>query len=169
MTSWDPQAPSRGYCTFRLDGRLYGLPLETVREISPLTDCTQIPRAPAAIAGCVSIRGQIHLALDLRVLLALPGPAPVRDRRLVLIHPTVAPALGVLVDELDEIVFAEGLRDEPTPTFDSPDPIRGGNDLLCRRCQLPGELLAILDPRRFLPWVERAITLSTDGLLTCPT
>lgn len=169
MTTWDPQAPARGYCTFRLDGRLYGLPIETVREVSTTTDCTRVPRAPRAIAGCVSIRGQIHLALDLRVLLGLTGPAPVHTRRLVLIQPAVAPALGVLVDELGEIVFAAGLREEPVTSSDTPDPARGGADLICRRCQLPGELLAVLDPRRFLPWVEQAFSSSTDGLPTCPT
>lgn len=154
-------APPRAYCTFRLDGLLYGLPLETVREVGTLTECTPVPRAPEAIAGCVNIRGQIHLALDLRVLLGLTGPAPKHDRPLVLLQPAVAPATGVMVDTLGEIVFADNLREELVPAPEFPDPMRGGTDLICRRCQLPTELLAVLDPRRFLPWVERAISLAT--------
>jgi len=160
---------SSAYCTFRLAGGLYGFPIETVREVSAITECTRVPRAPAAIAGCVNIRGQIHLALDLRVVLGLGGVTAGADRRLVLLKAQVAPALGVLVDELGEIVFADGLREELVPNPESPDPARGGSDLICRRCQLAGELLAVLDPRRLLPWVDRAFSPESDGLSTCPT
>jgi chemotaxis signal transduction protein len=57
---------------FRLDGALYALPVERVREIVRLRPITPVPRVPAAVRGVISLRGQVIQVIDLRARLALP-------------------------------------------------------------------------------------------------
>lgn len=144
------------YCTFRTAGRLFGISILDVREVTTETLCTRIPHAPDEVAGYVNIRGHIHLALDLRTLLGLPGrPEPV-DQRLVLFKSTTGPAFGILVDEIADIVAVASADTEELLPPTGETQVIGRSELVIRVCRLPDELLTILEPRRFLPIVETA-------------
>ncbi len=147
------------YCTFRVAGRLFGVPIRDVREVTTETTCTRIPHAPAEVAGYVNIRGHIHLALELRRLLGLPSGSPGQDHRLVLFQPAVGTAFGVLVDEVGDIVTVEEAQSEELATSAAEVSVAERAHLVTRLCKLPDGLLAVLDPRRFLPLVEQALTL----------
>lgn len=145
------------YCTFRTGGHLFGVPVLDVREVTTETNCTRIPHAPVEVAGYVSIRGHIYLALNLRCLLGLTGAPELLDRCMVLFKPTVGPAFGILVDEIGDIV---AVPKSSTKTLINHRADSSHDDrfsvLVERVCTLPGELLAVLDPRRFLPFVEES-------------
>jgi len=146
------------YCTFRVDRRLFGVPIRDVREVTTETTSTRIPHAPPEVAGYVNIRGHIHLALDLRRLLGLPAGTTGQDHRLVLFQPGVGAAFGVLVDEVGDIVTVEESESEELATSAADLSVAERAHLVTRLCKLPDELLAVLDPRRFLPLVEQALT-----------
>ena len=59
------------YCTFRLDGHLFGVPVETVQEVLRHQSMTVVPLAPAEVSGLLNLRGQIVVTVDLRVRLGL--------------------------------------------------------------------------------------------------
>jgi purine-binding chemotaxis protein CheW len=145
------------YCTFRVADRLFGVPIRTVREVTTETTCTRIPHAPAEVAGYVNIRGHIHLALDLRRLLGFPAGANGQHRRLVLFQAGVGTAFGVLVDEVGDIVSVDETHTEDLTPASGDLALADRGHLVTRLCKLPAELLAILDPRRFLPLVEQAL------------
>lgn len=146
------------YCTFRVDRRLFGVPIRDVREVTTETTSTRIPHAPPEVAGYVNIRGHIHLALDLRRLLGLPAGTTGQDHRLVLFQPGVGAAFGVLVDEVGDIVTVEESESEDLATSAADLSVAERAHLVTRLCKLPNELLAVLDSRRFLPLVEQALT-----------
>jgi len=146
------------YCTFRVDRRLFGVPIRDVREVTTETTSTRIPHAPPEVAGYVNIRGHIHLALDLRRMLGLPAGTRGQDHRLVLFQPGVGAAFGVLVDEVGDIVTVEETHSEDLATSAADLSVAERAHLVTRLCKLPDELLAVLDPRRFLPLVEQALT-----------
>lgn len=60
------------YCTFRLAGQLFGLPVEGVQEILRAQPLTPVPLAADSVRGLMNLRGLIVLAIDLRRRLALP-------------------------------------------------------------------------------------------------
>ena len=60
------------FCTFEAAGRLFGVPIEDIKEVTAEVHCTGIPHTPDCVRGYVNIRGQIILALDLKRLLKLP-------------------------------------------------------------------------------------------------
>jgi chemotaxis signal transduction protein len=71
----------------------------------------------------------------------------------------VGTAVGVLVDEVGDIVTVEETQSEDLTTSASDLSVAERSQLVTRLCKLSGELLAVLDPRRFLPLVEHALTV----------
>src|SRR4051812_6026359 len=93
----------RLFCTFRVDGRLFGVDILDVKEVTAETTCTRVAHAPDEVLGLVNIRGHIYLALDLCRLLGMPATVVTAESRLVLFKPSVGSAFGVVVDQIGEI------------------------------------------------------------------
>ena len=94
---------SEKFCTFEAAGRLFGVPLMDIKEVTAEINCTAIPHAPSCVRGYVNIRGQIILGLDLRELLRLPNDQDTRAQRLVIFKTAIGPAFGLLVDEVGDV------------------------------------------------------------------
>ena len=62
---------SQQFCTFLLDGYLFGVPVPQVQEVIRFQPMTPVPLAPPAVKGMINLRGQIVLAIDLRRRLSL--------------------------------------------------------------------------------------------------
>jgi purine-binding chemotaxis protein CheW len=153
----------RLFCTFRLDGRLFGVDILDVKEVTAETTHTRVAHAPDEVLGLVNIRGHIYLALDLRRLLGMPATDVTIDSRLLLFKSSVGSAFGVVVDEISEIQAADANRIEPFTRNNQET--AGTNvhrvDLIDSVCKLAGELLVVLDPRRFLAVVEHKLAVTT--------
>jgi purine-binding chemotaxis protein CheW len=152
------------YCTFRLAGRLFGVNVLDVKEISAATTFTTIPHAPPEVCGYVSLRGQIHLLLDLRQMLGLERAELTHASRLVLFKPSIGDAFGVLVDTVGDIIRLGGDQIEPRAPADGQE----GGDLLAGVGELEDELVILLEPRRFLPGLQRPRRTQPHGALTFP-
>src|SRR4051794_1490843 len=147
----------RLFCTFRVDGRLYGVDILDVKEVTAGTTCTRVAHAPDEVLGLVNIRGHIYLALDLRRLLGMPATELTAESRLLLFKPSVGGAFGVVVDEISEIQTADPSRIEAFTRSDQATVATNVRrvDLIDAVCRLAGELLVVLNPRRFLAVVEQ--------------
>jgi purine-binding chemotaxis protein CheW len=156
-------ATERLFCTFRVDGRLFGVDILDVKEVSAETTCTRVAHAPDEVLGLVNIRGHIYLALDLRRLLGLSATVVTADSRLVLFKPSVGSAFGVVVDEISDIRAADPDRIEPFRRADreSAGEVAARADLVDSVCQLADEVLVVLDPGRFLPVVEQSLAVNS--------
>jgi purine-binding chemotaxis protein CheW len=151
------------FCTFRVDDRLFGVDILDVKEVTAETTSTRVAHAPDEVLGLVNIRGHIYLALDLRRLLGLPATVVTGDSRLVLFKPSVGHAFGVVVDEISDIRTVDAGRMEPFTRTDreSAAAIAVRADLIVCVCQLDGELLVVLAPRRFLAMIEQGLSATT--------
>src|SRR3546814_6326109 len=63
------------HCTFRVAGLDFGVAVEDVQEVLRHQEMTPVPRPPEAVRGLINLRGQIVIALDLRLRLGLPARA----------------------------------------------------------------------------------------------
>jgi purine-binding chemotaxis protein CheW len=146
------------FCTLRLAGRLFGVSIHEVKEVNPETRCTRIPHTPPTVAGYANLRGQIHLIVDLRQLLALSAIAVTPESRLLIFKPQVADQLGVLVDQVGDIVAV---------TNDQLEPWRGDphapSELIERVAKLNGELLLILSARQIVQVVATTLRMKDEG------
>ena len=155
-------AVPRSFCTFRVDGHLFGVDILDVKEVTTETTTTRIAHAPEEVLGLVNIRGHIYLALDLRRLLGMPGAQVTAESRLVLFKPTVGAAFGVVVDEISEIHRVAS--DKIESYVSTQDEVVASKvsrvDLISAVCRLPDELLVVLNPQRFLSVVEQDLAQS---------
>ena len=95
-----------------MNGRLFGVDILDVKEVTAETTFTRVAHAPDEVLGLVNIRGHIYLALDLRRLLGMPATVVTGDSRLVLFKPSVGNAFGVVVDEISDIQTVDASRIE---------------------------------------------------------
>ena len=144
-------------CTFYLGGRLFGVNILDVKEITPETTFTRIFHAVPEVKGYVNIRGQVHLVLDLSLLLGLDG-RPVDSRsRVILFKPEVGDDFGVLVDQIGDVVSVDEQMIEERRHDDQEigeQLERRYADLGKGVCKLEEELLVILHSRSFLESVR---------------
>ena len=131
---------SQQFCTFFLDGHLFGVPVPQVQEVIRVQPMTAVPLAPPAVEGLINLRGQIVLAIDLRRRLGLPnrtdGALPVN----VVIR-TADGAVSLLVDEIGEVIEVSD------STFEAPpETLRGTiRSIILGVHKLEGNLLHTLD------------------------
>lgn len=131
---------SQQFCTFLLDGCLFGVPVPQVQEVIRFHDMTPVPLAPAAVEGLINLRGEIVLAIDLRRRLGLPrreeGTLPIN----VVIR-TGEDAVSLLVDEIGEVIeVSESSFEAPPNTLHG-----AARSLILGVYKLEGGLLHALD------------------------
>jgi purine-binding chemotaxis protein CheW len=110
------RGPRTEYLAFALAGDVYAAPVSFVREILKPPPLTPVPRAPHAIMGIVSVRGQLVTVVDLRRRLRLQEPSPTRRSRILLAEAPGGETLGLFVDEVLQVYRLSESEKEPAAT-----------------------------------------------------
>lgn len=136
-------ASSRQFCTFLLDGHLFGTPVAQVQEVIQYQEMTRVPLAPNVVSGVINLRGQIVSAIDLRRRLGLPDQAPAQVPMNVVVR-TGEEAVSLLVDAVGDVIEVE------EETFESPPETLQGfaYEVVRGVYKLSGRLLLALDVER---------------------
>jgi purine-binding chemotaxis protein CheW len=95
--------PIQQFCTFYLDGLMFGVDLEKVQEVIRYLELTEIPLAPDVVSGLMNLRGQIVTAIDLRRRLNLAARAEGSQPMNVVIR-SADGAVSLLVDDIGDVV-----------------------------------------------------------------
>jgi len=145
------------YCTFLSAGRLFGVPVLDVKEVTAEKRFTGIPHAPQEVLGLVNIRGHIFLALNLATLLAVRNHPTPAEAQFVIFKSSVGPAFGIVVDQVGDIV---SVSDKQTEALANGEQMQlhfsDRSSLVASVGKLDGQILIILDPRKFLACVEHS-------------
>lgn len=105
------------FCTFYLDGLMFGVDLERVQEVIRYLEITEIPLAPRVISGLMNLRGQIVMGVDLRRRLDLPDRAQGAHPMNVVIRSGDG-AVSLLVDDIGDVVeVSEDSFERPPETL----------------------------------------------------
>lgn len=145
----------RQFCTFWVAERLYGVDILDVKEINSECEFTPVFHAPTEVNGYVNIRGQIHLIIDLRLLLGFESNESPGASCIVLFKSEVGESFGVSVDRVGDVVEVEEesiesrSKEGPGQSKEAERQASGG-DLGAGVCKLDDQLLVILDAARFL-------------------
>lgn len=100
--------------TFKIDREEYAIKINSVQEITRMTEITRIPRAPYFIDGIVNLRGNIIPALDLRKLFEM-NEKEVTDSTRIIIVDLDNKKTGIIVDEVSEVLRFEKSLIESSP------------------------------------------------------
>ena len=134
---------SQQFCTFFLDGYLFGVPVPQVQEVIRHQPMTPVPLAPPAVEGLINLRGQIVLAIDLRRRLSF-GERPQGELPVNVVVRTPDGAVSLLVDEIGDVIEVE-----PSTFEVPPETLRGSvRELIMGVHKLEGKLLHLLDTEK---------------------
>lgn len=145
--------PGPRLCTFTLDDALFGLEVHRVQEVLRPRETTRVPLARASIRGLINLRGQIVMAIDLRLCLGL-GPAPGGQAAMNLVLRTDDGPVSFLVDRVHDVVDLDDATFEPPPA-NLAGPRR---DLIRGTYTLGPRLLHLLDADAVLALIEAEST-----------
>lgn len=107
------RGPRTEFLAFILGGDVYAAPVALVREILKPPPLTPVPRAPHAVLGIVSVRGQLVTVLDLRRRLRLVEAPMSRKARILLVNADSGEVIGVYVDEVLQVYRLSDAEIEP--------------------------------------------------------
>lgn len=110
------RGPRTEFLAFVLAGDVYAAPVALVREILKPPPLTPVPRAPHAILGIVSVRGQLVTVIDLRRKLRLAEVPITRRARILLVNAPHGEVMGVYVDEVLQVYRLSETEIEPSAT-----------------------------------------------------
>ena len=108
------------FLTFQLGGESYGLQILKVQEIIGIMPVTHVPRTPDYIRGVVNLRGKVIPVVDLRLKFGLPTHEDTEKTCIIVVQVRGADStltLGVIVDEVCEVINLRAEQIEPAPSF----------------------------------------------------
>ncbi|MBO9521515.1 MAG: chemotaxis protein CheW [Nocardioidaceae bacterium] len=126
------------FCTFLLDGHLFGIPVQDVQEVLRHQEIRPVPLAVPEIRGLLNLRGQIVTTIDLRTRLGLPAT---EESAVNVIVRTPDGPVSLLVDRIGDVLEPAESTFEPAPDT-VPRHLR---ELVKRVCKLADGLMLVLD------------------------
>ncbi len=110
------------YMTFKLAAEEYGLEILKVREIIGLMDITRVPRTQEFIKGVINLRGKVEPVVDLRLKFGMEKIEPTDQTVIIVVQYSTGGnefTMGILVDEVLEVLSIGADEIEPPPNFGS--------------------------------------------------
>lgn len=138
---------------FLLGNEEYGIPIETVREITTLGSVRAVPQAPEYVIGIINLRGQAIPLIDLYARFGISkgaadkireeGKADQEDYALIIeVHGNI---VGFVVDQVREVRILDQIS--PPPALIT-SPFIGGI------VNLPERIIMLLTPEQILEQEE---------------
>lgn len=160
--------PTKNLVGFLVGDVTYAVRIEAVREIVNPLDVVELPRAPKAVIGVASFRGDVVPVIDLRVRFALPPSTSRKNKwivvdvtpraRVIAHEPAPAPVPGryvaLVVDSVTEVFGTGGEAIKPAPSLGSGDDLRGIEGVASYD---NGDLVFVLDVRAFNALADAAL------------
>lgn len=94
----------------------YGISIEQVQEIRFLENITRIPKAPSHVIGVMNLRGKIISVIDLKSKLGFHASGSTVASSRILVTEIKGALMGLLVDEVDQVMRISGKEIEPSPS-----------------------------------------------------
>ncbi|PCI08084.1 MAG: chemotaxis protein CheW [Gammaproteobacteria bacterium] len=95
--------PMERYITFHLDGEIYGIDVNKVREILRLNNNFPVPGAPDFVLGITNIRGNVVTIVDARKRFTLSSIDYTKDARMIVVELGEQTA-AIVVDSVSDVI-----------------------------------------------------------------
>ena len=97
----------RQYIVTKLGPENYGIEIGIVDNIVRMQKITRVPKVQPYYIGVMNIRGEIIPVISLRKKLGLGEDVITEESRILIVKPEPQANVGILVDEVDEVVMLE--------------------------------------------------------------
>lgn len=111
------------YLTFRLAEEEYGLQILKVQEIIGMMNITKVPKTPEFVRGVINLRGRVIPVADLRRKFSMSFKEDTEKTCIIVVQvknardDTDKTTMGILVDEVSEVLDVDGEQIEDTPSL----------------------------------------------------
>ena len=114
------EAEAEQYLTFKVSDECYAIGILDVQEIIEVGRMTRVPMTPAHIRGVINLRGSVVPVVDLKARLGKSVSELTKRSCIVLVEVSAGEgrqSLGMLVDEVKEILEIAPTNLQPAPAF----------------------------------------------------
>jgi purine-binding chemotaxis protein CheW len=106
------------FLTFSIGNENYGIEIRHVTEIIGIQEITVVPELPHYIKGIINLRGKIIPVLDVRLRFKRE-PKDYNDRTCIIVVDIMDASVGLIVDEVSEVITIEDENIVPPPSIKS--------------------------------------------------
>lgn len=104
----------RQFVIFTINEEEFGLDIENISSIERMPEIFKIPNAPGYIEGLSNLRGKVYTIFNIRKRFSMPCPEFDENTKVIIVN-TSAAEIGVIVDEVREIVKLDESAFESPP------------------------------------------------------
>lgn len=98
---------AKQYIVVKLDSEQYGIDISFVDNIVRMQRITRVPKAQFYFSGVINLRGEIIPVMNLRMKFGLDSKEDTNATRIIIVKPENNAKIGILVDEVREVVTLE--------------------------------------------------------------
>jgi purine-binding chemotaxis protein CheW len=147
------------YLTFRLQMEEYGLEILKVQEIMGMMKVTHIPKTPDFIRGVLNLRGKVIPVLELRRKFGMDSQKDDEKTCIIVVRlqDQDSITMGLIVDEVSEVLDIKDEQIEPPPQFGSSI----NTDFILGMGKIGDKVVSLLDIDQVLTGEEISILSKT--------
>lgn len=99
----------------------YGIDIRFVENIVRMQHITRVPKMPAYLKGVINLRGEVIPIMNLRLKMGLPDVEETKKTRIIIIKMEQCGSIGLIVDEVKEVVTLDMEAEVEKMVFDKDD------------------------------------------------
>lgn len=103
----------RKFVTMRLENQLFGLPIDSVKDVLRTQKITKVPLSSPEVAGLINLRGRIVTVIEMRRKIGLSMRA--KDEYKEIVVESGGELYSLIVDETNEVMELNKSDFEPVP------------------------------------------------------
>lgn len=92
------------YIVIRLGEEQFGIDIRNVDNIGRMQRITRVPKLPAYLKGVINLRGEVIPVMSLRLKMGLAEDEITRATRIIILKLEQQGNVGIIVDEVKEVV-----------------------------------------------------------------
>lgn len=137
------------YLTFELGEEVYGIEILKVQEIIGLMEITAVPKTPDHVRGVINLRGKVIPVLELRLKFGMESTEDTERTCIIVLEVDTLDTqitMGIIVDEVSEVIEVKGDQLEPPPSFGA----SVSTDFILAMGKVDDKVVMLLDADRVL-------------------
>lgn len=95
------------YIVIKLGNEQYGIDIKFVDNIVRMQHITRVPKVADYLKGVINLRGEVIPVMSLRIKMELPADEYTKATRIIILKLEQHGTIGVIVDEVKEVVALE--------------------------------------------------------------
>lgn len=109
------------YIVIRIGEEQYGINIAFVDNIVRMQNITRVPKVASYIKGVINLRGVVIPVMSLRLKMGLEPDEYSKATRIIILKLEQHGTIGIIVDEVKEVITLENSQVEKVATDTSPD------------------------------------------------